>query len=89
LTPAQFTDGVKGDDRQGEVKGTDTCHTRSDGEEERREASREGHEEWDRFVVGEDMQLLAMRGGDEMLGREEREVGEIRRRWRPFGVIGQ
>jgi hypothetical protein len=68
LTPAQFTDGVKG--------------------EEHREASREGHEEWDKFVIGEDMRLVAMRGGGEMLGREEREAGEIRRRWRPFGVIG-
>jgi hypothetical protein len=67
LTPAQFTDGVKG--------------------EEHREASREGHEEWDKLVVGKDTRLVAVRGGgEEMLGREEWEAGEIRRRWRPFGV---
>jgi hypothetical protein len=53
------------------VKGTDTCHTRSDGEEERREASCEGHEEWDKFVVGEDMRLgVWARCWEERSGRQ-------------------
>lgn len=62
-----LTDGVRGDGLQEEVKGTDThhSHTHSDGEEERREASRDGHEKWGKLVVGEDTWLVAMTGGGE------------------------
>jgi hypothetical protein len=75
--------GVSGDGRRGEVKGMDTRHT------QRREASPQGHEEWDKLVVGEDTRLVTVRGGaKEMLGRQEWAEGEIKRWWRPFGVAG-
>jgi hypothetical protein len=64
------------------VKGTNTRHT------QRREASPQGHEEWYKLVAGEDTRLVMVTGGpEEMVGREKWEEGEIRQRWRPFGVV--